>query len=70
MDFLVEQTKDLDYVLGSRMMGGGFGGCTINLVHEDRVEEFITNVSALYEEKYNIKLSSIITTISDCVRKV
>ena len=70
LDFLVEQTKDLDYVLGSRMMGGGFGGCTINLVHEDRVEEFITNVSALYEEKYNIKLSSIITTISDGVRKV
>ncbi|WP_299119397.1 galactokinase [uncultured Winogradskyella sp.] len=70
LDFLVKQTKDLDYVLGSRMMGGGFGGCTINLVHEDKVEKFIDNVSALYEEKYSIKLSSIITTISDGVRKV
>ncbi|WP_298493929.1 galactokinase [uncultured Algibacter sp.] len=70
LDFLVEQTKDLDYVLGSRMMGGGFGGCTINLVHEDKVDEFIENLSATYEEKYNIKLSSIITTISDGVKKI
>ena len=70
LDFLVDATKDLDYVIGSRMMGGGFGGCTINLVHEDKVEEFIENVSASYEEKYNIKLSSIITTINDGVKKV
>ena len=70
LDFLVEQSKVLDYVLGSRMMGGGFGGCTINLIHQDKVEEFIENVSASYEEKYNIKLSSIITTISDGVKKV
>ena len=70
LDFLVDQTKDLEYVIGSRMMGGGFGGCTINLVHEDKVEELIENISASYEEKYNIKLSSIITTISDGVKKV
>ena len=69
LDFLVEQTKDLDYVLGSRMMGGGFGGCTINIVHKDKVDELIDNVSASYEEKHNIKLSSIITTISDGVKK-
>lgn len=70
LDFLVDQTKSLDYVLGSRMMGGGFGGCTINIVHKDKVEELIENVSASYEEKHNIKLSSIITTISDGVKKV
>ena len=70
LDFLVEQTKDLDYVLGARMMGGGFGGCTINIVHKDKVEELIENVSTVYEEKFNIKLSSIITTISDGVKKV
>lgn len=70
LDFLVEQTKNLDYVLGARMMGGGFGGCTINIVHKDKVEELIENVSTLYEEKFNTKLSSIITTISDGVKKV
>jgi galactokinase len=70
LDFLVEQTKDLDYVLGARMMGGGFGGCTINIVHKDKVEALIENVSAAYEEKFNRKLSSIITTISDGVKKI
>ena len=70
LDFLVDATKDLEYVLGSRMMGGGFGGCTINLVHKDKVEEFIENVSASYEEKFDIQLSSILTTISDGVKKV
>ena len=70
LDFLVDATRGLDYVIGSRMMGGGFGGCTINIVHQDKVEEFIENVSASYEEKYNIKLSSILTTISDGVKKI
>ena len=70
LDFLVDQTRDLDYVLGSRMMGGGFGGCTINIVHKDKVEELIENVSAAYEEKYNIQLSSITTTISDGVKRI
>ena len=70
LDFLVDQTRELDYVLGSRMMGGGFGGCTINIVHKDKVEELIENVSAAYEEKYNIQLSSITTTISDGVKRI
>ena len=70
LDFLVDQTRDLDYVIGSRMMGGGFGGCTINIVHQDKVKDLIENVSAAYEEKHNIKLSSIITTISDGVKKI
>jgi len=70
LDFLVAQTKALDFVVGSRMMGGGFGGCTINIVHKDKVGEFIENVSAAYEEKHAIKLSSIITTISDGVKKI
>lgn len=70
LDFLVDQTKDLDYVLGSRMMGGGFGGCTINIVHKDKVDELIENVSTAYEEKYDIHLSSIITTISDGVKRI
>ncbi len=70
LDFLVEQTKDLDYVLGARMMGGGFGGCTVNIVHKDKVEELIDNVTAAYEDKFNITLTSIITTISDGAKKI
>ncbi len=70
LDFLVNLTRDLDYVIGSRMMGGGFGGCTINLVHKDKAEDLITLASASYEEKFNIQLSAIQTTISDGVKQL
>lgn len=70
LDYLVAATKDLDYVIGSRMMGGGFGGCTINLVHKEKVQELIENISAAYEEQFNIQLSYILTTISDGVKPV
>lgn len=70
LDFLVEKTKNLDYVLGSRMMGGGFGGCTINLVHKDKVEELVENLSAAYDEKFDLQLTSILTTIGDGTKKI
>jgi len=70
LDFLVKSTKGLDYVLGARMMGGGFGGCTLNLVHQDKVDEFVERISAAYEEKFNIQLTSILTTIADGTKKV
>lgn len=52
LDFLVDQTKNMEDVLGSRMMGGGFGGCTLNLVHEDFISEFKTIISNAYEKKF------------------
>jgi galactokinase len=52
LDFLVEQTQDKDYVLGARMMGGGFGGCTINLIEKSRSKEFVAESSVLYEEEF------------------
>jgi len=70
LDFLVDFSKDLEYVIGSRMMGGGFGGCTINLVHTDKVEEFIENATAAYQEKFDLDLSSIIVKISNGVSKI
>jgi len=57
LDFLVEFSKKYDSVLGSRMMGGGFGGCTINLVHEDAIEEFVKAASAAYEKECKLKLT-------------
>ena len=38
LDFLVDQVRDDDAVIGARMMGGGFGGCTINLVKEEAID--------------------------------
>ena len=48
LDFLVNQVKDHPAVLGARMMGGGFGGCTINLVKEDAIEELVARTATSY----------------------
>ena len=48
LDLLVEQAEILDYVIGSRMMGGGFGGCTINLVKNNHIEQFKQNIENIY----------------------
>jgi galactokinase len=53
LDFLVEQAKATPHVLGARMMGGGFGGCTINLVAKDHLEAFTTKASVAYKNKFN-----------------
>jgi len=58
LDFLVDFSKKYDQVLGARVMGGGFGGCTINLIHKDAVEEFTKEVSEAYFKAFGIKLTS------------
>ncbi|MET2985619.1 galactokinase [Aureibaculum conchae] len=58
LDFLVDFSKKYDEVIGARMMGGGFGGCTINIIHQDVVENFIDQASKAYFEKFNIKLTA------------
>ncbi len=57
LDFLVDQSKLNDYVLGARMMGGGFGGCTINLIEKSAVASFTTSVSKDYMNKFNKECS-------------
>jgi len=52
LDFLVKFTQDQPEVLGARMMGGGFGGCTINLVQNQHVETFKTSIVAAYLEQF------------------
>lgn len=53
LDFLVEQAKKNKHVLGARMMGGGFGGCTINLVAKTEAKAFADVVSQAYKKKFN-----------------
>ena len=54
LDFLSETAQNFSHCLGSRMMGGGFGGCTINLVHSDAIEVFSEHIKNKYQEKFNI----------------
>jgi len=56
LDFLVDYVKDLDHVLGARMMGGGFGGCTINIVKNENIDALISEVSVLYEKEFGLSI--------------
>lgn len=55
LDFLVDEALHHDAVLGGRMMGGGFGGCTINLVRKDFVESFKQSIEESYHNRYGKK---------------
>ena len=59
LDFLVEFSKGYNAIIGSRMMGGGFGGCTINLIHEDAIESFVQDAKKAYQTKFHIELTAI-----------
>lgn len=65
LDFLVEETRNDDNVLGARMMGGGFGGCTINLVKEDYVDEFTKKMTNAYKKALGLTLKVYIDSIAD-----
>ena len=63
LDFLVDQVKGHPAVLGARMMGGGFGGCTINIVKEEAIEGLVANLQPLYEKHIQKPLSHYIASI-------
>ena len=65
LDFLVDAVKQNENVLGARMMGGGFGGCTINLVKEDAIEPLVKSISKDYEEKMKLPLTTYIANIEN-----
>ena len=57
LDFLVLQAMKNKHILGARMMGGGFGGCTINLIARNEVATFSETVSKAYKNKFNKECS-------------
>lgn len=65
LDFLVDQVRNNEAVLGARMMGGGFGGCTINLVKEEAIEELVRETTAAYSQQMNLELLTYIAQIED-----
>ncbi|MGQ7946112.1 galactokinase [Flavobacterium sp. WC2509] len=56
LDFIVDTLKKEKAVIGSRLMGGGFGGCTINLIKKDEVEAIKAKLAQLYKEAFDIEL--------------
>jgi galactokinase len=58
MDFLVTEANKISEIIGARMMGGGFGGCTINVVKKENVNAVIEKMRNAYATQYNIELKS------------
>lgn len=69
LDYLNEIAKECG-VTGSRIMGGGFGGCTINLVRKDLVADFVETAKKRFKEKYGHEPKVYEVVISDGARKV
>ena len=63
LDFLAHTVRDIPEVYGARMMGGGFGGCTINLIENHSVAEINRHVSDLYTKKFKTTLKTYISRI-------
>ncbi|MBK8611793.1 MAG: galactokinase [Chitinophagaceae bacterium] len=63
LDWLVDQVRGNDDVIGARMMGGGFGGCTINLVKEAAVENLIEKITPAYKVALGLDLRAYIVSL-------
>jgi len=70
LDWLVDFVKDNPNVMGARMMGGGFGGCTINIVKEDVIDALIESIKSAYEEAMGLPLSIYIASIENGTERI
>jgi len=68
LDIMVELATQVDGVYGARMTGGGFGGCTINLVKSQKVGTFKSRVIAGYEKATGRRAETYVCTAGDGVR--
>ncbi len=69
LDFLVDEARRLG-VSGARLMGGGFGGCTINLVRDELCDSFLTEVQRTYRSRFGVDCQPIPVAIGDGARRL
>jgi galactokinase len=70
LDFLIQKAKETPDVLGGRMMGGGFGGCTINIVKKDGLQSFQNKISNAYKERFNTYCSFYMVNLAEGTRVI
>jgi galactokinase len=70
LDTLVDEARKQEGVLGSRMTGAGFGGCTVSLVENSKIDRFIESVGKAYKDKIGYEASFYISEIGDGGREV
>lgn len=70
LDTLVEEARKIPGTIGSRMTGAGFGGCTVSLVKEDSIDDFISQVGEEYKKKTGLKADFYIAEVGDGAKKI
>lgn len=70
LDVMVEEARKIKGVLGSRMTGGGFGGCTVSIVEDYAVDDFISNVGKNYKARVGIAPEFYVSDIGDGGKEV
>lgn len=70
LDAMAEEAWKVEGVIGSRMTGGGFGGCTVSLVKDEAIDTFIAQVGTNYEKRIGIKPDFYIADIGDGASKL
>jgi len=70
LDTLVSETRKINGVLGSRMTGAGFGGCTVSIVHKNSIDTLIDKVGKAYKEITGLKANFYVAEIADGAKKI
>ena len=70
IDILVDLAQAMPGVIGSRITGGGFGGCTVSIIKNDTVDTFVNEIGKAYEEKVGHKAEFYIVDIGDGAHKL
>ncbi|MBS4065553.1 MAG: galactokinase [Chitinophagaceae bacterium] len=70
LDWLADAVRSNPAVIGARMMGGGFGGCTINLIKDEAIEPLIQKIQPAYEATMNLPLTYYIATIENGTERI
>ena len=69
-DFLATFAQQFPGVLGSRMTGAGFGGCTVTLIAENQAAAFVESLGRAYEERFGLRADFYVAEIGDCARQL
>ena len=70
IDLLVDMAWNIPGVIGSRITGGGFGGCTVSIVKKDAVDNFIVQIGSSYKEKVGHEAEFYVVSIGDGAHKL
>ena len=70
IDILVDLAWETEGVIGSRITGGGFGGCTVSIVKNESVDHFISSIGAAYKEKVGHEAEFYVVEIGDGAHKI